>query len=1299
MGFKIELVAFLACACTSPAVAPGTEPTFDAVVAVDVASADLPGEVSAAAVLLTSDALCSPCLADADCTATGATAIGHCYSDAAVTTGTFCSFACSATSDCPDAYSCSGGHCAPNTGKCECSEWAFSHKLAGTCERSNASGKCSGPTICVDLGDWLACNARIPAPEVCNGVDDDCNGLTDDGADDSCATKSACWQSTCNVASGACTPVVKITGACDDGDACTTGESCATGVCTGGSKIACDDGDPCTEDACKPSVGCIHLPKPCDDSNACTADACDPVKGCTHKPGTGTCDDGDACTTGDSCQDGACVSSWGGCDDGLACTVHSCVVSVGCVHLAAPACDDDSPCTSDGCDATTGCTHTPISGPCSTTPCVIGAACTAGQCVGGVPSNCDDGEPCTSDACAFGDGCTHTALPDGTTCTDACGLGDVCGSGVCKANAQVGVHIYDQAGTPSGKPSAVAILADGYAMAGTNDNWSTIPWLLRMDAGGKIVSQQVGGALADRFTYALADAGDGLYLAGQGPKAWSLRRLDKAGTVSWELAGEPTVTSSLVAVALVKDGLVAAGQTQAAASKHDGLLVRADAVGNLLWTGQYDSAGDDELVAVSALADGYALLGDTAPNGKGQLWLVRTDASGVELWHHVYGNAFPAGLVALPDGFAFGGTETSGSYSYPFVFRTDASGKQLWSNDFAYSGAIRALRQAPGGFLALRYDPPSLYAVHLDAKGHAGTSTSIASVVSPAQFAITDKRIAVAGWVQYEQHQALATFDAWGNGDCGSSGPCSALTPTDCDDGLAYTVDACDASHGGCWHDGPKSVADCPSGYGCAAVSFTLANGCTWTTLPDGTACQDACGSTGVCISKGNCQWKTQATCDDGDPCTIDACTSGQSGCSHKPLASVKPCNDDNPCTVETCVSGACASVPVSNGTSCGDGCGNVCTGGACVVTHSLGPVKAFFGSEGLLALPDGWLAAHADLSGKVGVVWLRTDRFGKTIWTKTFGPGDGVTASENTPTLVMAAGRFCGVSDSKWDDTFVPSVWVVDSAGKLVAHQPIPGGAGVHAVGMAEVNGQIVIGGQQAGKAWMATVDLSGNVLSQQQTTSSLKAQSMAIVGSDLVLAGVGPFGTARLVQMDTIGAVLQVVDLDAKSNYIINAQIATLPEGLLVLGDNGNNGVVTARLLNPLTKTISQKELGPFGSFELAQLPDGFLVSDATSVWHYDAWGNLVQKWASIAFNNPWRLRPFADGLLSGGYLTDAWGNATCAESGPCVSKGWQDCSDGNPCTVDRCDAIHGGCFHVLLGDGSQCDVGKACAAGACL
>jgi hypothetical protein len=74
-------------------------------------------------------------------------------------------------------------------------------------ECGTAAGQCSkGTTACV--GGVIVCTGgNQPQPEVCNGLDDDCNGATDDGALNDAPSNAACWPNpagTCNP-SAACT--------------------------------------------------------------------------------------------------------------------------------------------------------------------------------------------------------------------------------------------------------------------------------------------------------------------------------------------------------------------------------------------------------------------------------------------------------------------------------------------------------------------------------------------------------------------------------------------------------------------------------------------------------------------------------------------------------------------------------------------------------------------------------------------------------------------------------------------------------------------------------------------------------------------------------------------------------------------------------------------------------------------------------------------------------------------------------------------------------------------------------------
>ena len=124
------------------------------------------------------DKLCQLCSVDSQCNAIGDLCLE--------VSGEFvCSKDCS-LQQCPEGYDCQaveGGarQCLPAGGSCECSEATVG--LTRPCNSSNEHGTCYGTMICEPgepLPAWGECDAPAAEPEVCNGIDDDCDGLTDD---------------------------------------------------------------------------------------------------------------------------------------------------------------------------------------------------------------------------------------------------------------------------------------------------------------------------------------------------------------------------------------------------------------------------------------------------------------------------------------------------------------------------------------------------------------------------------------------------------------------------------------------------------------------------------------------------------------------------------------------------------------------------------------------------------------------------------------------------------------------------------------------------------------------------------------------------------------------------------------------------------------------------------------------------------------------------------------------------------------------------------------------------------------
>ncbi len=128
------------------------------------------------------DTLCQPCGRDLDCNARGDLCL---KGDAGGVCGRDCWL-----DPCPAGYACTpifaldgGGsplwkQCRPLAFTCECTD--VSVGLTRPCNSSNDAGHCFGHHTCQADASWSGCDAPAASREVCDGLDNDCNGLVDD---------------------------------------------------------------------------------------------------------------------------------------------------------------------------------------------------------------------------------------------------------------------------------------------------------------------------------------------------------------------------------------------------------------------------------------------------------------------------------------------------------------------------------------------------------------------------------------------------------------------------------------------------------------------------------------------------------------------------------------------------------------------------------------------------------------------------------------------------------------------------------------------------------------------------------------------------------------------------------------------------------------------------------------------------------------------------------------------------------------------------------------------------------------
>jgi Notch-like protein len=336
-----------------------------------------------------------------------------------------------------------------------------------------------GETICV-AGGLVCAGATEPSSEVCNGIDDDCDGAVDDDPID--------VGRTCGSAMGTCTPGTTI---CMDGEVVCDGATAGTPEVCNGIDDDCDtviDDSPSDEGGACGMAGGV-----CEEGELrCIAGSLQCVGGVL--PGTEVCngldddcdgviDEGDLCEGG-VCRDARCsipceATEFGErCPLGQRCVDHFCLDDLcfgmppcepsadgsgnvcregACIPVCeGSTCGEPNVCRrTDGACVGNNCIFLPylcaeseicVEGACSADPCAgvsCGAAafCRDGSCIAscagvdcGATEVCRDGG-CVPSGCAFSCGtrvCRDGACAD-PICSEACDAGEVCNptTGLC----------------------------------------------------------------------------------------------------------------------------------------------------------------------------------------------------------------------------------------------------------------------------------------------------------------------------------------------------------------------------------------------------------------------------------------------------------------------------------------------------------------------------------------------------------------------------------------------------------------------------------------------------------------------------------------------------------------------------------------------------------------------------------------------------------------------------------------------------------------------------------------------------
>lgn len=862
------------------------------------------------------------------------------------------------------------------------------------CKKGRCSDDGTGACELINVGADLkvACDDG----NACTDIDLCANGACTSNTPKDCDDQNACTEDSCSGEKG-CLYVPKTGVPCDDGNACTSGDICDTvGLCTGPTPVVCDDGNFCTQDTCDSAVkGCKYAavntgsacnpnnvcliasgkcsqgkcesgPNPLiDDADGCTFDECDSKTGKikhTSTPG-GACDDGDDCTKGDLCGEaGQCTGSNLICNDGNPCTSDKCdplkctgagadEVCGQCVFPGVPdgaactdsnlcttadscqagtckgitaQCDDKNDCTNDGCQPGGGCTHGAKEGFCSDgDPCTTVDKCASGKCAG-TAKDCKDTNSCTKDSCNAATGaCNHDVFVGPCDDGNACTTNDLCQDSVCD-----GAKLDCDDGNPCTLDTCDTLVGCKHPFAGggtpCDDGFSCTGG--DVCSAGKCIAAQDNCSACNTDTECKTfdnnDFCDGVVkcLPGHATKG-KVCSIDTKSVVKCDVSKD---------LECAKNTCNPDTGTCAVVLKNEGLP--CSATDKCIDNGTCQKDGSCAGVK-TVCNDQNPCTTDSCDKVKGCIYAALADATSCD------DKNLCTPTSSCKTGQCVGAENTCACKNDSECDKYDdgdkCNGVQKCLPDPQKAGTT-VCQSAPNSAVTC-------------AKSTVACQTNVCATATGLCGAKADGDGALCN------DSNLCTV-----GETCAGGVCSSTKKVDCNDNQTCTVDVCDkvfgcanapVAPGGLCNDGDactktdncdvKGVCagvkvSCDDGNACTIDLCDKVKGCT-SLLEDGSACQDGnpCTNKDAC-KNGICSGDAIA-CDDQNSCTVDACD-GAGGCKNV-LIEGKDCTDGNACTIaDACVSGKC----VGKVKVCDDGNGcteDVCKGGACVITPSLGKV------------------------------------------------------------------------------------------------------------------------------------------------------------------------------------------------------------------------------------------------------------------------------------------------------------------------------------------------------------------------
>ncbi|MBK6914488.1 MAG: T9SS type A sorting domain-containing protein [Ignavibacteriales bacterium] len=271
----------------------------------------------------------------------------------------------------------------------------------------------------------------------------------------------------------------------------------------------------------------------------------------------------------------------------------------------------------------------------------------------------------------------------------------------------------------------------GFIIAGTTNTFGAGVfdfYVIRIDSIGDTLWTKTFGGVNNDYAWSVDNTYDGGFvLAGETnafpeiPNAMFIK-IDQFGEQLWNRTyGSILADRAYSIIESFGHKLIIAGTFQILGSDLAGWLLNLNSAGDSLWSGMFGDAFQDYFYAVEMTNDGgYIACGSIRVGELWDLWLIKADSLGNELWSKTfdYDNDGDIGCSVqqtIDGGYiVVGQSSCFDCASRAFIVRTDSSGNILWQKLFNQNASSKkgpVLTHGTDGFLSVKQTQDNGYII------------------------------------------------------------------------------------------------------------------------------------------------------------------------------------------------------------------------------------------------------------------------------------------------------------------------------------------------------------------------------------------------------------------------------------------------------------------------------------------------------------------------------------------------------------------------------------------------------------